>query len=83
MLVEAQLSSMKTKRSGSRSSWPSNQALRHFKMSERSCSDACAVFFARDGVTDEKAADRPIANRHAFVGERLAQFFDRDVGRFL
>jgi hypothetical protein len=37
--------------------------------------------FARDGVAGEEAADRPIADRYAFVGERLAQLFDRDVGR--
>ena len=81
MLVEAQVSSIRTKRSGSRSSWPLNQASRRFKMSGRSCSEACAVFFARDGVAGEEAADRPVANPHAFVRERLAQLFDRDVGR--
>jgi hypothetical protein len=32
-------------------------------------------------VAGEEAADRPVANRYAFVGERLAQFFDRDVRR--
>jgi hypothetical protein len=32
-------------------------------------------------VADEKAADRPVANHYALVGERLAQLFDRDVGR--
>jgi hypothetical protein len=50
-------------------------------MSGRSCSTACAVFFTRDGVAGEEAADRPVANRYPFVGERLAQFFDRDVRR--
>jgi hypothetical protein len=50
-------------------------------MSGRSCSEAWAVFFARDGVAGEEAADRPVANPHAFVRERLAQLFDRDVGR--
>ena len=45
MLVEAQVSSMKTSRSGSRSSWPSNQASRRFRTSGRSCSAAWAVFF--------------------------------------
>src|SRR4051812_39400123 len=47
MLVEAQVSSMKISRSGSRSSWPSNQASRRLRMSGRSCSAACAVFFLR------------------------------------
>ena len=45
ILVEAQVSSMKTRRSGSRSSWPSNQSSRRFRTSGRSCSLACAVFF--------------------------------------
>ena len=45
MLVEAQVSSMKIKRSGSRSSWPSNQSSRCFATSGRLCSEACAVFF--------------------------------------
>ena len=45
MLVFAQVSSMKTSRSGSRSGWASNQACRRFTISGRSCSLACAVFF--------------------------------------
>ena len=32
-------------------------------------------------MAGEKAADRPVANRHAFVHERQAQLFDHDVGR--
>jgi hypothetical protein len=32
-------------------------------------------------VAGEEAADRPIADRYAFVGERLAQLFDGDVRR--
>jgi hypothetical protein len=32
-------------------------------------------------VAGEEAADRAIAEGHAFVGERLAQLFDRQVGR--
>src|SRR5215217_4719100 len=47
MLVEAQVSSMNTSRSGSRSSWLSNQAARRLRISGRSCSAACAVFFFR------------------------------------
>src|SRR3954451_22520572 len=47
MLVEAQVSSMNTSRSGSRSSWLSNQAARRLRISGRSCSAACAVFFLR------------------------------------
>jgi hypothetical protein len=33
-------------------------------------------------VAGEEAANPPVANRYTFVGERLAQLFDRDVGRF-
>jgi hypothetical protein len=40
------------------------------------------VFFARDGVAGEQALDRSVAKGHAFVSERLAQLFDREVGRF-
>jgi hypothetical protein len=36
---------MKISRSGSRSSWPSNQASRRLRISGRFCSAACAVFF--------------------------------------
>jgi hypothetical protein len=39
------VSSMNTRRSGSRSSWRSNQSWRRLRMSGRSCSAACAVFF--------------------------------------
>src|SRR5215210_5124371 len=46
MLVEAQVSSMNTSRSGSRSSWPSNQASRRFRMSGRSCSQGMQLFDA-------------------------------------
>jgi hypothetical protein len=38
--------------------------------------------FARDGVAGEEAPDGVVTNRYAFVGERLSQFLDRDVGRF-
>src|SRR6185369_6063033 len=46
MLVEAQVSSMKISRSGSRSSWPSNQAARRLRISGRSCATACSSFFS-------------------------------------
>lgn len=45
MLVDAQVSPMKTSVSGLRSSWPSNQAQRRSTMSRRSCSVAWPVFF--------------------------------------
>ena len=44
MLVAVQVSSMKSSRSGSRSSWSWNQASRALRMSGRSCSAACPIF---------------------------------------
>src|SRR6476660_5490636 len=80
MLVEAQVSSMNTRRAGSRSNWPSNQASRRFTMSGRSCSAACAVFFfARDLVTAKEAPQRPVARRNAPRGERRPKLFKSDV----
>ena len=48
-------------------------------MSGRSCSVACAVFFARDLVTLEEAADRAVAEHQTLVGQLAAQFLQRDV----
>ena len=47
ILVEAPVSSMKTRCRGSRSGCASNQASRRAATSGRSCSLACAVFFLR------------------------------------
>ena len=47
MLVVAQVSSMKTSRSGSRSSWLSNQSCRRFRTSGRSCSLRVRGLFLR------------------------------------
>ncbi len=44
IFVDRPLSSMKTGLAGSKSSWLSNQAWRFLKTSDRSCSNACAVF---------------------------------------
>ena len=62
ILVEAQVSSIKTRRSGSRSSCPSNQSSRRFTTSGRSCSLACAAFFARDLVTIKETPERSVAH---------------------
>jgi hypothetical protein len=63
-LVALQVSSMKTSRSGSRSSWPSNQASGWLRTPGRSCSTACPVFFERDAVSGEEAAQRRDRHRH-------------------
>ncbi|MGI8366920.1 hypothetical protein [Sphingomonas paucimobilis] len=59
---------MKTKLSGSRSSWPSNHSSRRFGTSVRSCSVACAVF------CQKKRHSVPIP-----IGERRLQLDQRDV----
>jgi hypothetical protein len=79
MLVEAQVSSMKIRRSGSRSSCPSNQSSRCFRTSDRFCSEACAVFFARDRVAREEALDRAEAEDQALRGEIAANLLDGGV----
>src|SRR5262245_41897146 len=48
---------MKTRRSGSRSIWPSNQACRCASTCARCCSAACAVFFERDALFRVEAPD--------------------------
>ncbi len=45
ILVLAPISSMNTRRRGSRSSWPSNHASRRLRTSGRSCSAACPDYF--------------------------------------
>src|SRR5918994_3108915 len=69
MLVDAQVSSMNTRRSGSRSSWSSNQASRRFRTSRRSCSEACAVFFTRELVTAAEAPERGHADLRPLAGK--------------
>src|SRR3954462_8977040 len=80
MLVEAQVSSMKISRSGSRSSWLSNQSSRRLRMSGRSCSAACAVFFARDLVAAAEAPERAHADPRPFLGQARLQLGQGDVG---
>src|SRR3712207_4068647 len=80
MLVEAQVSSMNTSRSGSRSSWPSNQASRCLRISGRSCSAACAVFFARDLVPAAEAPERAHADVGPLLGQVRLQLRQGDVG---
>src|SRR5215204_4437475 len=83
MLVDAQVSSMKTSRSRSSLPWLSRQASRRFKTSGRSCSVAWAVFFARDLMALEEAADHAIAKGQALFAQAMTQFLDGDIGRRL
>lgn len=80
MLVDAQVSSMKISRSGSRSSWPSNQSQRRSAMSGRSCSLACAVFFVRDLVAPEEPPDRRHADLRPLRRECVAHLLQRQIG---
>lgn len=79
MLVAVQVSSMNTSRSGSRSSWPSNQSCRWLRTSGRSCSIAWPVFFARHAVTNEEAMKPGHRDVQADLNQRQAQFLKRDV----
>src|SRR3954470_15579623 len=83
MLVEAPVSSMSTSRAGSRSSWPSNQSSRRLRMSGRSCSAACAVFFARDLVAAAEAPERAHADPRPFLGQARLQLGQGDVGNLV
>ena len=83
MLVEAQVSSMNTSRSGSRSSCPSNQASRRLRTSGRSCSAACAVFFTRDPVPAAKAPERTDTDLRPLLGQARLQLRQGDVGHLV
>ncbi len=83
MFVVAQVSSMKTRRSGSRPSWFSNHASRCFKISGRSRSLACAVFFPRNVVTVEEAPQRSDAEAMPALGKLCGKFLERDVAALL
>jgi hypothetical protein len=67
--------SMKMRRSGSRSGWASNQALRRAATSGRSCSLACAVFFEGHRVTVEKTP-------HGAGREGCAMLRAKHLGQF-
>jgi hypothetical protein len=55
---------MKTRCSGSRSSWPQSQACRQLRTSGRHCSSACADFFERDPTTNEEQPQAFNAGRY-------------------
>ena len=57
MLVAVHVSSMKTRRSGSRSIWPSNHSRRCFRMSGRSCSIAWPVFFCASSLGAQRSGE--------------------------
>lgn len=73
MLVDAQVSSMNTRRSGSRSSWASNQSQRRFRMSGRFCSAAYAVFFKGQAAPVEEGPKRRPSRRHITLRGKLVE----------
>ena len=77
ILVEAPVSSMKTRCSGSRSGWAANQDRRRAPTSGRSCSAACAVFFERHRVTVEKPPDRAGREGGTVPGAQQLRKFDK------
>jgi hypothetical protein len=79
MFVVAQVSSMKTSFSGSRSSWPMNHAWRRFRMSGRSCSLAWAVFFPGNAVAVEEAPQRANAKAVAPLSQLRLKLLEGDV----
>src|ERR1700731_4863172 len=81
MLVEAQVSSIKTSR-GSRLFCISRQAARASLTSGRSCSAACRVFFKRQLEIEQKSRDRRPPRLDPVRGDLLPQFGDGQVGFF-
>ncbi len=80
ILVEAPVSAMKTRRSGSRSGCASNQACRRTATSGRACSLACAVVLKGHRVPVEEAPNRAgREGRTVLVTQQLRQFHTRDV----
>ncbi len=80
ILVEAPVSSINTRRCGSRSGWASNQSRRCAATSGRSCSAAWAVFFEGKSVTVEKPPDR--TGREAGIvpgAQQIRQLVQTDV----
>jgi hypothetical protein len=80
MFVDAQVLSMKVSCSGSRSCWLSSHSSRRFRMSGRSCSVACAVFFARDPAPRDEPPYRAKRDLGAATGQRRLQFGQGNVG---
>ncbi len=80
IFVEAPVSSMNTRRSGSRSGWASNQAWRRAATPGRSCSLACAVFFEGEIVAVQEAPDRAAGKQGPVIAlEHVRQLGQRDV----
>src|SRR3954447_22357475 len=80
MLVEAQVSSMNTSSSGSRSSWPSNQAARRWRTSGGPARRHAPSFFTRDPVPAAKAPERTDTDLRPVLGQARLQLGQGEVG---
>jgi hypothetical protein len=82
ILVDAPVSSMKTRRCGSSSACVARQACLCTATSGRSCSLACAVFFERHGVAIEEPPNRACCEPLAVPPLQMAgNLKQRDVVR--
>src|SRR6266850_2693222 len=79
ILVQVPVSSMKTKRAGSRDACSASQSARAWATSGRSCSAACTVFFKPVVLTLEEAPDRAIAHLHAPMLQLTPKLFQRQI----
>src|SRR4051812_16338715 len=79
MLVVAAVSSRNTRRSGSRSGWPANQASRAALTSSRSCSAACGALFTANAMAREEAREAAGADRDPVLLECVAHLTQEDL----
>jgi hypothetical protein len=73
-------SSMKTRRGGSSSLWPSCRRARAAAMSGRSCSVARTIFFKGDLLLGEKAPNRAVANMDMTRRKLAPYVMQRQIG---
>src|SRR6266849_3739709 len=79
MFVDAEVSSMNTRRRGSSLACSLRHALRAAATSGRSCSAACRLFFKGEIEMIEKPRDRRFTNHHLLPCQPNSQFSQRDV----
>src|SRR3954469_19626153 len=80
MFVASHVSSMKTRRLGSRAGWRRMNTRRAWATSGRSCSAACRVFFERQVMGSEKSVHRAQPDGDAADRKRAADLLQGQVG---
>jgi hypothetical protein len=70
---------MNTRHCGLSAVWRSRQAARAAATSGRSCSAACWVFFSRQAMGQEEAAERRAAGLDTTAGQADAELFDGQI----